>query len=202
MVGPFYPGSMKDLQQHIEAIIFASDKPVGVADLVECLSGLTGDTFTDEQISAALEAVGQRLEGSASAIALMKSGGGYQFLTKPAFHESVATYLHQTSRRKLTTAALETLAIIAYKQPVAKSEIEQIRGVNSDYTVNKLMEKELVEIVGRSDDPGKPLLYGTSVFFMDYFGINSMDDLPRIKEFSDAGNQIGVLPDVDAPSDN
>ena len=91
----------------------------------------------------------------------------------------------------MTAAALETLAIIAYKQPVAKSEIEQIRGVSSDYTIQKLMEKELVEIKGRSEDVGKPLLYGTSTYFMDYFGINNLDELPKLREFQETENQIG-----------
>ena len=77
------------------------------------------------------------------------------------------------------------------KQPVAKSEIEQIRGVSSDYTIQKLMEKELVEIKGRSEDVGKPLLYGTSTYFMDYFGINNLDELPKLREFQETENQIG-----------
>ncbi len=132
----------------------------------------------------------------------MRSGGGFQFLTKQDYHESVAALLHLHARRKLTNAALETLAIIAYRQPVTRAEIEQIRGVNSDYTVNKLMEKELVEITGRSKEPGRPLLYGTSAFFMDYFGINSLDELPQLKEFTEAESQVGVLPNIDKLSEN
>jgi segregation and condensation protein B len=105
-------------------------------------------------------------------------------------------------KKQLTTAALETLAIIAYKQPITKTQIEQIRGVNSDYSVNKLMEKELVEIVGRANEVGKPLLYGTSESFMDYFGINALEELPKVKEFEDKENEIGTLPEIDKYSDN
>jgi segregation and condensation protein B len=193
---------MEKLEQHIEAIIFASEKPIKIQEINSCLEKINGEALPEEAIEVAIAAIDERFKGDQFAFSLVKSGGGYQFLTKADYHESVAVLLHQNSRRKLTTAALETLAIIAYKQPVTKVEIEQIRGVNSDYTVNKLMEKELVEIVGRSEEVGKPLLYGTSAFFMDYFGINSIDELPKIKEFTDTENQIGVLPDVDLPSEN
>jgi segregation and condensation protein B len=91
----------------------------------------------------------------------------------------------------LSQAALETLAIIAYKQPVTKPDIEQIRGVNCDYSIQKLLEKELISIIGKSEAIGKPILYGTSTVFMDYFGINSIDELPQIKEFTDDTASIG-----------
>ncbi|HEX5626122.1 MAG TPA: SMC-Scp complex subunit ScpB, partial [Saprospiraceae bacterium] len=88
-------------------------------------------------------------------------------------------------------AAMESLAIIAYKQPISKSEVEQIRGVNSDHSIQKLMEKELIEIVGRSEGPGKPILLGTSQRFMEYFGLKSMADLPKLKDFATAEQAIG-----------
>lgn len=123
--------------------------------------------------------------------ALEHLGGGYQFLTKPAYQTSVSILLRQQSQKRLSTAQLETLSIIAYKQPITKGEIEQIRGVNSDYSVQKLLEKELVEIKGKSEGVGKPLIYGTSQKFMDYFGINSIHDLPQPKDFTQPENQIG-----------
>jgi len=193
---------MKNLDLHIEAIIFAADKPVKVADIQACLSKINAEDHSDDQIKESIARIDEKYARDEHAFTVVKSGGGYQFLTKSAYHETVAALLHQVSRRKLTSAALETLAIIAYKQPVTKSVIEKIRGVNSDYTVNKLMEKELVEIVGRSVELGKPLLYGTTQFFMDYFGINQMEELPKIKEFTETDNQIGMLPDVDKPSEN
>jgi segregation and condensation protein B len=100
-------------------------------------------------------------------------------------------YLKQLTKRRLSKVALETLAIIAYRQPVSRVEIEQIRGVNADYAIDKLLEKELIEIVGRSPGPGKPLLYSVSPKFMDYFGLKSMEDLPQLKEFQVASEEIG-----------
>lgn len=115
---------------------------------------------------------------------VVKSGGGYQFLTKPAYQASISILLKQQSKRKLSNSAMETLSIIAYKQPISKTEMELIRGVNCDYSVQKLLEKELVEIKGKSDSPGRPLLYGTSDKFMDYFGINNLKDLPTLKDIA------------------
>ena len=123
---------------------------------------------------------------------LVQSGGGFQFLTKPAYQASISILLKQQSKRRLSNSAMETLAIIAYKQPVTKTEIEQIRGVNCDYAVNKLLEKELIEIKGKSDSIGRPMLYGTNLKFMDYFGINSLKDLPTPKDFvQEEENTIG-----------
>jgi segregation and condensation protein B len=102
-------------------------------------------------------------------------------------------------KKRLSRSALETLSIIAYKQPVTKSELERIRGVNCDYAIQKLLEKELVAIQGRSDGPGRPLLYGTSDKFMDYFGLKSLDDLPKPKEFREPSNQIGEQAPIEEP---
>jgi segregation and condensation protein B len=111
------------------------------------------------------------------------SGGGWQFLTKKEFHKTVAQLNGDKFLKKLSAAAMETLSIIAYKQPVTKGEIEAIRGVSADYAVQKLLEKELIVISGRNENlPGHPLVYSTSRSFMDYFGINSPADLPKIKE--------------------
>lgn len=119
-------------------------------------------------------------------------GDGYQFMTKPAYQASIGIMLKQQSKKRLSNSALETLSIIAYKQPITKGEMEQIRGVNCDYTVQKLLEKELVEIKGKSDAIGRPILYGTSQSFMEYFGINSLKDLPTPKDFSQEANAIGA----------
>src|SRR5690606_26468820 len=117
------------------------------------------------------------------AFELKQSGGGSQFLTKSAYHATVAQLNGDKFIKKLSTAALETLAIIAYKQPITKSEMESIRGVNCDYAVQKLLEKDLVIIAGRNENAvGKPLIYATSKSFMDYFGINNPNDLPKIDE--------------------
>jgi len=137
----------------------------------------------ENDISKALDLLTEKYQHDNYAFSIFHGGGGYQFLTKPAYQASIGILLKQQSKKRLSTSALETLSIIAYKQPVTRSELEQIRGVNCDYTVQKLLEKELIEIKGKSDAIGKPLLYGTSDKFMDYFGINSLNDLPTPKDF-------------------
>jgi segregation and condensation protein B len=171
---------------HIEALIFASDKPLAINDLVELLNNAMGfieDRATPEQIEAAVNAIKEKYDSEFYAFGLVESGGGWQFLTKQEYHKTIAQLNGDKFLKKLSAASIETLSIIAYKQPVTKSEIELIRGVNCDYAVQKLLEKELIVISGRREDAvGKPLIYSTSKNFMDYFGINSADDLPKIKE--------------------
>ena len=125
------------------------------------------------------------------AIELVNISNGYQFLTKKNYHAVISLLQLQRSKKKLSPAALETLAIIAYKQTVTKLEIEQIRGVNSEYSIQKLLEKELIVIAGKSETVGRPILYSTSQQFMDYFGINDLNELPQIKEFTDNSVSIG-----------
>jgi segregation and condensation protein B len=171
---------------HIEALIFATDKPLATNELVELLNNSMGfieDRATTEQVEAAINAIKEKYESEFFAFGLVESGGGWQFLTKQEYHKTIAQLNGDRFLKKLSVASIETLAIIAYKQPVTKSEIELIRGVNCDYAVQKLLEKELIVISGRREDAvGKPLIYSTSKYFMDYFGINSSDDLPKIKE--------------------
>lgn len=176
---------------HIEALIFASDKPLAVTDLVELVNNALGfieDRATPEQVEDAINAIKEKYDtivpGPESyAFGLVESGGGWQFLTRKEYHKTIAQLNGDRFLKKLSVASIETLSIIAYKQPVTKSEIELIRGVNCDYAVQKLLEKELIVISGRREDAvGKPLIYNTSKNFMDYFGINSATDLPKIKE--------------------
>lgn len=142
-------------------------------------------------IDTCLKELEEQFEKDEFAFQVYKIGGGYQFLTKPAYQASIGILLKQQSKRRLSNSSLETLSIIAYKQPVTKGELEQIRGVNCDYAVQKLLEKELVEIKGKSDSIGRPILYGTSEKFMDYFGINDLSDLPTLKDFASTENEIG-----------
>ena len=171
---------------HIEALIFASDKPLSNSELVELVNtalGFIEDQATPDQVQAAIEGIREKYDSEFYAFELLEIGGGWQFLTKPAYHKTVAQLNGDKFLKRLSIAALETLAIIAYKQPVTKSEMEAIRGVNCDYAVQKLLEKDLVIISGRNEDAvGKPLIYATSKSFMDYFGINSSEDLPKISE--------------------
>ncbi|PRY86324.1 segregation and condensation protein B [Mongoliibacter ruber] len=144
-----------------------------------------------EHILEAITMLQEKYSSDEFSFALEHLGGGYQFLTKPAYQVSISILLKQQSQKRLSTAQLETLSIIAYKQPVTKTEVEHIRGVSCDYSIQKLLEKELVSIKGKADSVGKPILYGTSEKFMEYFGINKISDLPQPKDFSQEENQIG-----------
>lgn len=171
---------------HIESLIFASDKPLTTLEITELANNALGfmdEKITLDQIESAIEGIVEKYNSEFYSFEVKMSGGGWQFLTKKEFHKTVAQLNGEKFLKKLSAAALETLAIIAYKQPVTKGEMEAIRGVNCDYTVQKLLEKELIIISGRNEKlPGHPLVYSTSKNFMDYFGINSSDDLPKIRE--------------------
>ncbi|GAB5525047.1 MAG: hypothetical protein Roseis2KO_29190 [Roseivirga sp.] len=182
---------MDFLGNHIEALIFCSEKPIKTADLQNCLSEMFEADVPEKDVTEAITQIQAKYEDEKHPFQVIQSGGGYQFLTKPAYQASIGILLKQQSKKRLSTSALETLSIIAYKQPVTKSEMEQIRGVNCDYSVQKLLEKELVEIKGKSESVGRPLLYGTSDKFMDYFGINDLKDLPTPKDFATEENEIG-----------
>ena len=175
-----------NLIPHIEALIFASDKPLTTLEITELVNNAFGfmeDKISLDQVEAAIEGITEKYASEFYPFEMKQSGGGWQFLTTKEFHQTIAQINGDKFLKRLSAASLETLAIIAYKQPVTKGEIEAIRGVSSDYAVQKLLEKELIIITGRNEKlPGHPLVYATSKNFMDYFGINSADDLPKIKE--------------------
>ena len=179
------------LAQHIESLIFVAEKPINLKDLQSSLENSLEAEFNPEEIQKVISGLKDKYAQADFAMELVEISNGFQFLTKPAFHNTVGNYLKITTKKRLSRAAIETLSIIAYKQPVSKPEMERIRGVNADYSLQKLLEKEIVEIVGRSDGPGKPLLYGTNDKFMDYFGLKSIGDLPKLKDFATADNVIG-----------
>lgn len=171
---------------HIEALIFASEKPLNNAEIMELVNNSLGfleQRISPEQVESAVRGICEKYKSEFYPFEVVESGGGWQFLTKKEYHSTLVQLNSEKFLKRLSNAAIETLSIIAYKQPVTKGEIESIRGVNSDYSMQKLLEKELIIISGRNEQlPGKPLLYATSKNFMDYFGINSTDDLPKIKE--------------------
>jgi len=179
----------------IESIIFASDQPVRVDQLYEIIHEVeqvnqeehhhleSQGKYEKEEIESAIEQLKVRYESGTYAFELRKVARGFQFMTKRSYYPYVKQATLKNNQKRLSRAALETLSIIAYRQPVSKAEIEFIRGVNCDYAVNKLLEKKLVCITGRADSPGRPLLYGTSEEFMQYFGISDISDLPKLKEF-------------------
>ncbi|MFT4093747.1 MAG: SMC-Scp complex subunit ScpB [Niabella sp.] len=175
-----------ELIPHIEALIFASEKPLPALEITDLLNNAFGfmeDKITLDQVEAAMDGVKEKYTSEFYPFEVIQSGGGWQFLTKREYHKTIAQLNGDKFMKRLSPAALETLAIIAYKQPVTKGEVEAIRGVSADYAIQKLLEKELIIISGRNEKlPGHPLVYATSKSFMDYFGINTADELPKIKE--------------------
>ncbi|RQP19775.1 SMC-Scp complex subunit ScpB [Parapedobacter defluvii] len=185
---------MENVIQHVEALVYASEYGIGVPEIQQVLEAVLGDRIDEQLILDALEDIKDRYLNNNHILELKSINNGYQFLTKPQYYNTVNQLQAHRAKKKLSQAALETLAIIAYRQPITKLEIEQIRGVNCDYSVQRLLEKELIKIVGKADTLGKPILYGTSDLFMDHFGIDSTADLPKLKEIVQEGdNAIGEI---------
>ena len=183
--------SLDKPENFIEALIFASEKGISLDEIKQVLEDLQENIYTINELQQIIEQIRIKYTAMDLAIELVYISGGYQFLTRKEYYPVINQLQIQRSKKKLSQAALETLSIIAYKQPITKLEIEQIRGVNCDYTVQKLLEKELINIIGKADSVGKPLLYGTSHIFMDYFGINSTVELPQITDLISENNVIG-----------
>jgi segregation and condensation protein B len=176
---------IEQLMPHVEALIFASDRPITQVEMTEMLSQAMEEQIETERIAICIDAVREKYEADYYPFQLREIGGGYQFLTKKAFHKTVLQLNGDKHIKKLSAAAMETLAIIAYRQPISKSEIEFIRGVSADYSIQKLLEKELIIIAGRNENAiGKPLIYHTSKNFMDYLGINTPAELPQLKDIT------------------
>lgn len=182
---------MKQLHQNIESLIFTAEQPISEAEIAHTLEIHFGLSIPKPEIQQAILDLTEKYQSDDFSFELVAIAEGYQFLTKGAFHAIIGTFLKQKTRRRLSRAAMETLSIIAYKQPVTKTEMEKIRGVSCDYSLQKLLEKDLVSITGRSEGPGRPLLYGTSEKFMDYFGLKSLKELPQPKDFKAPDNSIG-----------
>lgn len=182
---------MEQLSQYIESLIFVSDRPITFSMIKESLEKYLDAKVNSDDIEQAIDVLIEKYQDERFAIEVVEINNGYKFMTKGAYHGVVGSYIKIQNARRLSTAALETLSIIAYQQPVTKSEMEAIRGVSCDYSVQKLLEKELIAIAGRSDAPGRPLLYTTSDKFMEYFGLRDMSDMPKLKDFKEPESQIG-----------
>ncbi len=186
-----------ELVKNIEAMIFASDRPLPVDEIQDLINhrhqsqkekedlNFDGEVETN-QITRAIETITEKYAEEYYPFEIKYTGGGYCFLTKKEYHEIVAPVCQDKKIKRLSSAAMETLAIVAYKQPVTKAEIEYLRGVSAEYSVHKLMEKELIVMAGRKEDAiGKPILYKTAENFLDYLGIHDFDELPQLKELFD-----------------
>jgi segregation and condensation protein B len=183
--------SSPDLRPWIQALVFCATEPITVEQIDQCLhEALDVPDLTAETILTTLAAIDAELGAAGMAFRVRAVAGGYQLLTEPAYQVVVEALVKQKSRRRLSTSMLETLAIIAYKQPITKAAVEQIRGVACDYAVQKLLEKELIELRGKAETVGRPVLYGTTARFLHGLGLNALRDLPQLRD---------VIADEDAP---
>jgi segregation and condensation protein B len=170
----------------IEALIFASPDPLPWEKISAIIKESEEELELDEPtITRIIDQINRRYEENDLSFRIEESGGGYTFVTQPRFHPWLSIYQHENAYRKLSQPATETLAIVAYRQPITKPEVDSIRGVDSGYILRQLLEKMLVKVSGRADSPGKPLLYKTTVHFLKHFGINSVDELPKPREIDE-----------------
>ena len=173
------PQSQAERAAVIEALIFVSDEPLTVKTIADVLK-------EDKQvISEAVAALAEEFNGRNSGLQLREVAGGWQFATKPEFHEHVRAFLKTRPSAKLTIASLETLAVIAYRQPVTVPEILEIRGVQSPSAIKTLLDKKLIVAKGRKETVGRPMMYGTSKEFLLQFGLKDLSELPSVEDFHD-----------------
>ncbi len=181
------------LTRLLEAALFSAPRPLTFDELRR----LEPDASADE-VRGALEALRTLYEEGEHGVALGEVADGYQLLTRPELADAIAEAQLVHRPRKLSVAAMETLAIVAYRQPVARGEIEEIRGVVADGVLRLLVDRALIEVVGRSDGLGRPLLYGTTLQFLEMLGLRSLDELPRLDELSVALTPLTAQRDEDA----
>lgn len=171
----------------IEALIFASDEPITVSEIIKAIKEIDGDyvKISSEDVENAVNELNEKYSSNELSINIIKISNGLTFATKPEYAKYVSYLSTEKSKRRLSQAALETLAIVAYKQPITKPEIETIRGVNSDYMIGTLLDKGLITIKGRAETVGRPLLYITTDDFLKYFGLYKINELPKPREIEE-----------------
>ncbi len=179
---------MKRRTQLFEAALFSASRPLTLGDF----AALERDASNDE-IVASLDELREHYRQNDRGVELVQVAGGYQLLSRPEFAEAIAQAHIVTRPRKLSGAALETLAVIAYRQPVGRAEIEEIRGVTVEGVLRSLQERGLVDVVGRAEGMGRPLLYGTTTTFLELLGLQSLEELPRLEELSVALRPLAEL---------
>lgn len=169
---------LRHVQGVVEALLFVNERPVTLDQIKKVLAPVGA-----AEIKRAVAGLQNAYDEHRSGITIVEIAGGYQMLSNPAYASYLRNFYKTKHKEKLSKPALESLAIVAYKQPVTRSDIELIRGVNSDGVVAHLLDKELIKVVGRKDVPGRPYVYGTTKQFLEYFGLKSLDDLPALEEF-------------------
>jgi segregation and condensation protein B len=177
----------------LEAVLFASTELVSLRSLRELIDPALSQTKVQKLVAS----INGRLARGNHPIEVVSAAGGWRLRTRPDYYPWLRGLFKDVQGRRLSQAVVETLAVVAYKQPITKAEIEAVRGVNADGALKKLLEKKLVAVSGRTDTPGRPLTYGTTKDFLEYFGINRIpDDLPRLAEFEELVQSRALLPQV------
>jgi len=184
----------RELKSALESLLFVSGAPLSA----DRLAGIFEET-AQEQVEEQLRALGREYDDRGSGIMLVEVAGGWQLVTRPEHAASIRKFRSVKISAKLSRPALETLAIVAYKQPITRSEVEQVRGVNIGGIMRNLMERRLVKIVGKKDVPGRPMMYGTTPEFLQYFGLKDLSALPTLKEFQELEAGEEIMEDVPAP---
>ncbi|MCW8804886.1 MAG: SMC-Scp complex subunit ScpB [Ignavibacteriaceae bacterium] len=171
----------------IEALIFSSDDSLSAEEIIRAVKSIDGEEIelNKNDVDSTVDLLNQIYIENGNAFRILRISNGYLHATLEAFAKYVGYLSSERAKRRLSQAALETLSIIAYKQPITKPELESIRGVNSDYILTTLLEKNLITIKGRAETVGRPLLYGTSDEFLKYFGLNNLSDLPKPRELEE-----------------
>jgi len=174
----------------IESLIFSSDDSLGSAEIINAIKGIDGEDIeiTSNDIENVVDQLNTKYNEENHSFRIIKVANGYLFATSEEYAKYVGYLSSEKTKRRLSPAALETLSIVAYKQPMTKPELETIRGVNSDHIISSLLEKNLITIKGRSESIGRPLLYATTEEFLKYFGLNNLSDLPKPRELDDIMN--------------
>lgn len=177
------------LERVAEALIFAADEPVSAAEVVRVFGEVTGGEEIDRvAVEAAVESLNRAYEATGRVLRIEVWAGGFRMATVPEVAPFIKALVAEERERRLSRSLMEALAVIAYKQPVTKAEVDFVRGVDSDYALRKLMERDLIAIVGRSEGVGRPLLYGTTRLFLEQVGLASLGDLPRPREIEELLN--------------
>lgn len=171
----------------IEALIFASEEAISANEIIRAIKEIDGEDvqISLQDIENCIEDLNKKYSQFSLSFKLVKIANGYLFATNPEYAKYIGYLSSEKSKKRLSQAALETLSIVAYKQPITKPDLEAIRGVNSDYILNTLLEKNLIKITGRGETVGRPLLYTTTDEFLKYFGLNNLSDLPKPREIEE-----------------
>lgn len=178
-----------DFETVIEALVFAADEPVTAEMMLDVYVEVTGrQRPTDQEVGESLERINAVYARTGRPFRIHKWAGGYRMATVPGMAPFLRVFFNENKNRRLSPSLMETLAVVAYRQPVTRPEVDFIRGVDADYAMRRLLEWGLIEIVGRSESLGRPLLYGTTPQFLDQLGIGGLDELPQLRDIEELLN--------------